>query len=139
MRPPMCTTRRRSLSHNDQSLLKGTFMSQATLIADRGTTKVSRDELQTISVPESTRTFKPIPHHEIVEALVEALSFRHIGVLRDEYAVSNDGMRMFGALDLETAFDGCQFAIVIRNANDKSMRLGLTAGLRVLVCSNLAF
>ena len=114
-------------------------MSQATLIADHGTTKVSRDELRTIPVPESTRTFKPIPHYEIVEALVEALSFRHIGVIGDEYAVSADGMRMFGALDLETAFDGCRFAIGIRNANDKSMRLGLTAGLRVLVCSNLAF
>ncbi len=48
-------------------------------------------------------------------------------------------MRMFGALDLETAFDGCRFAIGIRNANDKSMRLGLTVGLRVFVCSNLAF
>jgi len=56
-------------------------MSQATLIADRGTTKVSRNELRTIPVPEATRTFKPIPHYEIVEALVEALSFRHIGVI----------------------------------------------------------
>jgi hypothetical protein len=60
-------------------------------------------------------------------------------VIRDEYAVSPDGMRMFDALALETAFNGCRFTIGIRNANDKSMRLGLTAGLRVLVCSNLAF
>src|SRR5262245_12866129 len=114
-------------------------MSQANLIADRGTTRVSRDELRTIPVPETTRTFKPVPHHEIVEALVEALSFRHIGVIHDEYAVSDDGMRMFGALDLETAFDGCRFAIGIRNSNDKSLRLALTCGIRVLVCSNLAF
>jgi hypothetical protein len=71
-------------------------MSEATLIAHCGTTKVSREELKMISVPESTRTFKPIPHYEIVDALVEALSFRHIGVVRDEYAVSPDGMRMFG-------------------------------------------
>src|SRR5262245_18864575 len=114
-------------------------MTQATLIAECGASKVSRDQLRTIPVPESTRTFKPIPHHEIVDALVEALSFRHIGVIRDEYAVSPDGMRMFGALDLETAFDGCRFAIGIRNSNDKSLRLALTCGIRVLVCSNLAF
>jgi hypothetical protein len=114
-------------------------MSQATLIADSGTTKVSRDELRMIPVPEGTRTFKPIPHAEVVDALVEALSFRHIGVVRDEYAVSSDGMKMFGVLDLETAFNGCRFAIGIRNANDKSMRLALTSGYRVFVCSNLAF
>jgi hypothetical protein len=114
-------------------------MSEATLIAHCGTTKVSRDELKTIPVPEGTRTFKPISHYEIVAALVEALGFRYIGVVRDEYAVSPDGMRMFGVLDLETAFDGCRFAIGIRNANDKSMRLGLTSGLRVFVCDNLSF
>src|SRR5436309_12398164 len=103
-------------------------MSEATLIAHFGTAKVSREELKAIPVPEGTRTFKPIPHHEIVDALVEALSFRYIGVVRDEYAVSPDGMKMFGVLDLETAFDGCRFAIGIRNANDRSMRLGLTSG-----------
>src|SRR5262249_54696758 len=114
-------------------------MSEATLIAHCGTTKVSRDELKMIPVPEGTRTFKPIPHYEIVAALVEALSFRYIGVVRDEYAISPDGMRMFGVLDLETAFDGCRFAIGIRNANDKSMRLGLTSGLRVFLCDNISF
>src|SRR5882724_13223918 len=114
-------------------------MSEATLIAHCGTTKVSRDELKMIPVPESTRTFKPIPHYEIVDAVVEALGFRYIGVVRDEYAVSPDGMKMFGVLDLETAFDGCRFAIGIRNSNDKSLRLALTSGVRVFVCDNLSF
>src|SRR3989442_9576144 len=114
-------------------------MSEATLIADCGTANVSGAELKAIPVPEGTRTFKPIPHHEIVDALVEALSFRYIGVVRDEYAVSPDGMRMFGVLDLEAAFDGCRFAIGLRNSNDKSLRLALTCGVRVFVCDNLSF
>ena len=113
--------------------------SLSTLVAHCGTTKVSRDELRMIPVPEGTSTFKPIPHYEVVDALVEALSFRYIGVVRDEYAVSPDGMKMFGVLDLETAFDGCRFAIGIRNSNDKSLRLALTSGLRVFVCDNLSF
>jgi hypothetical protein len=86
-----------------------------------------------------TPTHRPVPHHEIVEALVETLSFRHIGVVNEEYAVSFDGMKMFGVLDLETQMEGCRFSIGIRNSHDKSLRLGLTAGLRVLVCSNMAF
>ena len=101
--------------------------------------KIGRPELETIPVPEATPTHKPIPHHTIVEALVETLSFRHIGVVNEEYAVSSDGMKMFGVLDLETQMEGCRFSIGIRNSHDKSLRLGLTAGLRVFVCSNMAF
>jgi hypothetical protein len=48
-------------------------------------------------------------------------------------------MKMFGVLDLETQMEGCRFAIGIRNSHDKSLRLGLTAGLRVFVCSNMVF
>jgi hypothetical protein len=70
---------------------------------------------------------------------VETLSFRQISVVREEYAVSGDGMKMFGVLDLETTFDGCRFSLGIRNSNDKSMRLALTVGYRVFVCDNLAF
>src|SRR5207253_10124184 len=54
-------------------------------------------------------------------------------------AVSEDGMKMFGVLDLETAFEGCRFSIGIRNASDKSMRLAMTVGYRVFVCDNMAF
>ena len=101
--------------------------------------KIGRTELEQIPVPDATPTHKPIPHHTIVEALVETLSFRHISVVNEEYAVSNDGMKMFGVLDLETQMDGCRFAIGLRNSHDKSFRLSLTAGIRVFVCSNMAF
>src|SRR6185437_6848812 len=110
----------------------------STLIGYAGRT-INRDELALVLTPPATATHQPVPHHEIVQALVETLGFRYIGVVRDEYAVSPDGMKMFGVLDLETAFDGCRFAIGIRNANDKSMRLGLTSGVRVFVCDNLSF
>ena len=113
-------------------------MSTSTLIAGP-MPKIGRTELAQIAIPEATRTHQPVPHHEIVEALVETLSFRHIGVVNEEYAVSSDGMKMFGVVDLETQMDGCRFSIGIRNSHDKSLRLGLTAGLRVFVCSNMAF
>lgn len=114
-------------------------MNQSQLIAHCGTEKLSRQELMCIPTPAGSPTHRPLPHHEIVEALAETLSFRHISVVRDEYAVSGDGMKLFGVLDLETTFDGCRFSIGIRNSNDKSMRLGLTVGYRVLVCDNMAF
>jgi hypothetical protein len=71
--------------------------------------------------------------------LVDAFSRRRIGVVGEEYAVSKDGMEMFGVIDLETSFDGCRFAIGVRNANNKRFRLACTVGLRVFVSHNLAF
>jgi len=56
----------------------------------------------------------------VVNAIIEALGFRHIAVHRDEYAVSRDGNKM---LELDQTFAGCRFALVLRNSHDKSMRL----------------
>ncbi len=114
-------------------------MDQSQLLAHCGSNKINREQLQIVPTPEGTATHHPLAHHTIVEALLEALAFRHISVVRDEYAVSEDGMKMFGVLDLENAFEGCRFSIGVRNANDKSMRLAMTVGYRVFVCDNMAF
>jgi hypothetical protein len=109
----------------------------STLIPCTG--KITRAELAQVPMPPATTTHVPIPHLAVVEALVETLSHRHIGVVGEEFAVSKDGMEMFGVIDLETSFDGCRFAIGIRNANNKRFRLSCTVGLLVFVCHNLAF
>src|SRR6202158_5448744 len=108
-----------------------------TLISCTG--KITRAELANLPTPPATATHIPIPHAAVVETLVETLSHRHIGVVAEEFAVSSDAMEMFGVLDLETSFEGCRFAIGIRNANNKRFRLACTVGLRVFVCHNLAF
>jgi hypothetical protein len=109
----------------------------STLIASN--CKITRAELANVPMPPATTTHVPIPHIAVVEGLVDTLSRRHIGVVGEEYAISKDGMEMFGVIDLETLFDGCRFAIGIRNANNKRFRLSCTVGLRVFVCHNLAF
>lgn len=111
----------------------------AQLIAHCGTQKISRGELALIAAPQGTRTHKPIAHIDVVNAVIETLGFRKIAVLRDEYAVSPDGMKMFGVMDMEEEFFGCRFSIGLRNSNDKSMRLALTIGFRVMVCDNMSF
>jgi Domain of unknown function (DUF932) len=109
----------------------------STLIASNG--KITRAELASVPTPPATTTHLPVPHIAVVEGLVDTLSRRHIGVVGEEYAVSKDGLEMFGVIDLETSFDGCRFAIGIRNSNNKRFRLSCTVGLRVFVCHNLAF
>jgi hypothetical protein len=46
--------------------------------------KLTREELARVVTPAATATHKPIPHIAVVEKLIEALSFRQIGVVREE-------------------------------------------------------
>jgi len=103
------------------------------------TGKITRQDLRGLLVPSATGSHQPVPHWQLVDALLETLGSRHIQVVRDEYAVSPDGMKMFGVLDLEYGITGVNFSIGVRNASDKSMRLAMTVGYRVLICDNMAF
>ena len=89
-----------------------------------GVRTIGREELALVPRPLATETHRPVPHHEIVQALIETLGFRHIGVVHDEYAVSPDGMKAFGVLDLATEMAACRFSIGLRNSHDKSTGVG---------------
>ena len=54
--------------------------------------------------PEATDTFKPIAHNILVNAVGESLSYRRIRIERSEFAVSKDGMKMFGLLKVNNDF-----------------------------------
>ena len=98
----------------------------STLISCMG--KITRAELANLPTPSATATHIAIPHAAVVQSLIETLRHRHISVVGDEFAVSSDAMEMFGVLDLEAGFEGCRFAIGIRNANNKRFRLACLHG-----------
>jgi hypothetical protein len=56
--------------------------------------------LAKVPTPPATITHVPIPHIAVVEGFVETLGRRQIGVGRKEFAVSKDGMEMFGVIGL---------------------------------------
>lgn len=117
------------------------------LVAHIDTQKIPREQLALMPTPPGTETHKVIPHVEVINAVVETLGFRHIAVHREEYAVSSDGNKLFGLMELDQTFGtsgdnsghACRFALGIRNSHDKSMRLAMTVGYRVFVCDNMAF
>src|SRR5215469_624779 len=113
-------------------------MAVGELMSHCGTDKMTREQLGQILPPEPTATHKPIAHDHLVSKVIETLSFRHINVVRDEYAVSADGMKLFGVMELETVGDGFRFSLGLRNANNKQFRLALVVGIRIFVCDNLA-
>lgn len=115
-------------------------MPNAQLVAHVGAHKITREQLALVPTPAGTLTHRPIPHIELVNGVIDALSFRHIAAVRSEFAVSSDGNKMFGVLDLETEIANIgRFSLGIRNSHDKTMRLAMTVGYRVFVCDNMAF
>src|SRR5215831_10374902 len=119
---------------------RGEKQMSGVLIAHSGANLIGREELALIPTPKASYSHKPIPHIEIIESLEKVLTEVHLEVRRQEYAVSKDGLRMFGVLDLiKDLTEGTSVSIGIRNANDKTMSLGMTAGYRVFVCDNMAF
>jgi len=99
---------------------------------------IGRHNLKDLPTPEPTTTHFPIPHWKFVDTLAESLYFRHLEIVGEEFAVSPDGMRFFGALTLNVEESGVRIALGLRNSHDKSFSLGLTVGHRVFVCDNLA-
>jgi hypothetical protein len=108
------------------------------LMVHAGARRVTREELSTLPTPASTNTHKIIPHAEVINQLEESLSFRHISIVREDYAVARDGARLFSLLEVNAEHEGIRFAIALRNAHDKSMTLAMTAGYRVFICDNMA-
>jgi hypothetical protein len=54
---------------------------ESTLVAHTDTQLITREQLALVPALPGSATPRPIPHHEIVDALLETLGFRHIGVI----------------------------------------------------------
>jgi hypothetical protein len=109
------------------------------LLAHAGAHKVNREFLRSLPIPQATKTHKPVSHALIVDYLQETLSFRQMSIVQEEFAITPDGMKCFGLLELNYELKDVRFAIGFRNSNDKSMRLAMTVGYRVFICDNMAF
>src|SRR5438309_1126018 len=95
-------------------------MPESTLIGER----VTRDVLKTITVPPATDTWKPIPHYDLLQAIDRQLAVRDIRIVKEEFALAHDNLRLFGVLELQVpGINGDHdyaFAMGVRTANDRS-------------------
>jgi hypothetical protein len=96
-------------------------------------------ELLACPVPASTRTYAPVSHADLIEAVKEELDKRGL-VLKDErYQHNRSGQQLFGHMTVGGGNGEQDLALGFRNSYDKSLLLGAAAGARVIVCSNLMF
>ena len=116
----------------------------ATLLHGNGD-EVSYDELKAVPVPEATKTYTPIPHVELLNAVTREVTSSGLMIAHQTLALShsrsgNYGDRFFGLLEIEGENgQGFRTAVGLRNSADRVFPCGLCVGSRVLICSNLAF
>lgn len=113
---------------------------KAVLSAHSDTNLVTRETLRALPPVVGTSTFKPVAHIELIDTIEHLLGERGIQIVRDNYSVSKNGMKMFGTLDLTlNGVQGMGASLGLRTANDRSMAIQMIAGMRVFVCDNMAF
>src|SRR5260370_14676016 len=100
---------------------------------------ITREELDRFAAPPGTKTHRPIKHLDYVNAVIDTLGLRNIAVVKEQHAVSPDGMNYFGVMEIEKMHAGCRYAFGLRNSNKKEFALGITLGFRVTNCDNLLF
>jgi hypothetical protein len=116
--------------------------------------EASRDDLYSVSTPEPTDTWRPVPHIDVVNTLTDRAAARGLVVKNERFALLDGtlygeggiqtripGARLFGSLDFAPIPDmpfpvGCAPSAGIRNSHDKSFTLSILSGARVFICAN---
>jgi hypothetical protein len=113
-----------------------------------GANSVGRDEISRVATPEPTSTWCPIPHNRFIEQVETALNTLDMEIVNEAHALTKDGNRYFGLLQVNrrstevvTTDVDRDYAFVagLRNSHDKSFPVGLAIGGGVFVCDNLSF
>ena len=101
---------------------------------------VSRAEVARTDTPCSTQTWHPVSHIDVIEAVTEVIRAHNWDIEGEKFGLARDGQRMFGVMEISrSSSPEWHRCIGLRNSHDKSLAVGLSAGIVVCVCSNLAF
>ncbi|UOQ96611.1 DUF932 domain-containing protein [Hymenobacter sp. 5317J-9] len=97
------------------------------------------DLILSAAVPASTKTYSPLSHLDLINAVKEQLDKCGLQVKDERYQENRKGQQMFGHLTVAGHNGEQDMCLGFRNSYDKSMQVGVVGGSRVIVCSNLMF
>jgi hypothetical protein len=106
-----------------------------------GAQRATRDELELVETPPSTKTWCPIPHTTLIDSVKNALCGEVIDVTAEEHALTKGGDNYFGILQVSNRSVSEDYAYVVglRNSHTQKYVAELVVGSHVFVCDNLAF
>ena len=110
------------------------------LMIDSNARFVGRNEVALVPTPVATRTWRPVPHLDVIDAVTDVVRAHDWQIQHEEYGLARDGQKLFGVLRInKSGSPEWTRCIGLRNSHDQSFAVGLSAGISVMVCSNLAF
>lgn len=112
------------------------------LILHMGGHKAERQQVAEALTPRPVGEWVPLPHIQLVEQVEKALDALHFKVVSEAHALSHQGQRYFGLLQVQNGQPAGQdfgYVLGLRNSHDKAFSAGLVVGSSVFVCDNLAF
>jgi hypothetical protein len=107
-----------------------------------GAAAATLEQVTQTFTPSPKDRWHPIAHRALYNQVVTALGNLNMRVVEEQHALTRDGQRYFGLLQVENDTQaGTDFGYVLglRNAHDKGFCAGLAVGSGVFVCDNLAF
>ena len=101
---------------------------------------VDRNTVALVETPVGTDSWKPVPHIEVIEAVSEVVKAHKWQITEEQFGLAREGQKLFGVMKInKSSSSDWVRCIGLRNSHDKSFSVGLSAGISVMVCSNMAF
>ena len=98
---------------------------------------INVEEAYSVLVPPATPTYQPVSNKALILELDYMLEYKGWEVSERQYALANNGQRLFGCYKLEHHNTDLRPCLAFRNSYDKSVSMAVATGAKVLVCDNL--
>lgn len=100
-------------------------------------TQEIKDFLFGVKVPETTTTYKPIPHRKLVELTLESIEKTGLTLKNERYIVAKDGLEASGIYSIGNVMDSEMGLMVAwQSSYNKHLPLKFAVGAEIFVCSN---
>lgn len=111
------------------------------LCLHRGSREVPVELVHSTPTPAADGAHHPIAHGLVLDIVRNRIGAQGLAIMKEQHALSPDGARYFGCLELDMRSDdgSMAYSVGVRNTHDRSYAAALVLGTRVFVCDNLAF
>lgn len=92
--------------------------------------------LRSVSLPNRTKSYTPVPNEMIFDILHEKLDEYGLAVKQTDLTMSKGGKRFIGLYDIESEDEELGYRIGFKNSYDGTMAFGMGIGSVVWLCSN---
>lgn len=97
--------------------------------------RITEAKVCSVPQPEFTKSWHPYSHAAVIEATAMAVKQHNLKVDEKTYSLGKHGANMFGLWTVGKT-NGKSNAIAFRNSMDKSLSIGYSSFLTVIVCTN---